>query len=283
MQVVVTTTLGAGPDAKEEALLLAAELSTSYVPRDCKRLEDLLDNYGVEGLLVVGARRVSLFCKRPEDEGNFKAGTKELNRPESNRVFQEFFFHPGTAKIRIKSILSGKPDQMIQAMDLRPGDAVLDCTLGLGADALVASFVVGAKGRVVGLEKVAPIAAIVERGLAKYSSPSQPLLNEAMRRIKVEPIEHLEYLHRAPSESFDVVYFDPFFRVTVKGADQMRPLRTVGDVGPLSLEAVQEACRVARRRVVMKERRESREFARLGFNRIAGGRYARVAFGVIEK
>jgi hypothetical protein len=93
----------------------------------------------------------------------------------------------------------------------------------------------------------------------------------------------VHFLRQAPSESFDVVYFDPFFRVSVKGADQLAPLRVTGDLNSLDMEAVREACRVARRRVVVKERKGSREFARLGFERVTGGRYARVAFGVITK
>lgn len=43
-----------------------------------------------------------------------------------------------------------------------------------------------------------------------------------------------------------------------------------------------EALRVGRRRVVLKERRESAEFARLGFKYLSGGRYTRVAYGLIE-
>ncbi|EJO17668.1 hypothetical protein HMPREF1148_0084, partial [Selenomonas sp. FOBRC6] len=34
--------------------------------------------------------------------------------------------------------------------------------------------------------------------------------------------------------------------------------------------------------VVMKERRESAEFARLGFDTLTGGKYSRIAYGVME-
>ncbi|MGP1407976.1 MAG: class I SAM-dependent methyltransferase, partial [Selenomonas sp.] len=51
---------------------------------------------------------------------------------------------------------------------------------------------------------------------------------------------------------------------------------------PVSLFAVAEACRVAKRRVVLKENSRSLEFARLGFSKIAGGKYSPVHYGVID-
>lgn len=259
MRLVVTTAHGAGPAAKAEGLRLAARLTTVFVPRNGRSLKDLLGEHGTAGAVVVGARRVSLFFGE-----------------------QQFFFHPGTAALRIKSLSTGKPDQMIQAMGLRPGDEVLDCTLGLGTDAVVASFVVGPEGRVVGVESVMAVAAVVEHGLRHHAVKADPLFNGALRRIEVVWADHLGYLRGTPARSFDVVYFDPFFRTPVGDADQIQPLRALGDSRPLSREAVVEALRVARRRVVVKERRGSAEFARLGFKRLSGGRYARVAYGVIE-
>lgn len=50
----------------------------------------------------------------------------------------------------------------------------------------------------------------------------------------------------------------------------------------LTPETVAEARRVARRRVVMKERRESEEFERLGFFEVVGGKYSRVSYGVMK-
>ena len=63
----------------------------------------------------------------------------------------------------------------------------------------------------------------------------------------------------------------------------MNALRILADMRALTDETITEARRVARCRVVMKERRESTEFARLGFAVIAGGRYSRVAYGVMEQ
>ena len=49
---------------------------------------------------------------------------------------------------------------------------------------------------------------------------------------------------------------------------------------PVSEVMIEEACRVARRRVVFKENARSLEFERLGFTKIMGGRYSKVHYGV---
>lgn len=262
MRLVVTTTLGAGEEVAAAAREIAAQLGVPFVPRARRGIGRLLHREGADAALVLSASRLSLSF--------FREGKRE-----------EFFFHPGTAILRIKNILAGKPDQMVEAMALRPGNTVLDCTLGLGADAIVASFVVGPEGRVVGVEKVKALAAVVAHGLRHYAE--EPLLTAAMRRVEVVVADHYDFLRRTPAESFDVVYFDPFFRVPVAGAAQVAPLRALGEKAPLREEAVREALRVARRRVVMKERRGSEEFARLGFREIYSGKHAQVAYGVIEK
>jgi hypothetical protein len=210
---------------------------------------------------------------------------------------QEFFFHPGLAKLRIREIMIGKTDQMVQAMDLRVGDRVLDCTLGLAADALVAGCVVGDGGRVIGLEAVPVVAMLVRYGLeqhrfacgtraglvAQHSRWVHESVVSAGRRVEVLVADHREYLSASESDSFDIVYFDPMFRVPRYASSAIEPLRLLAENAALDPGAVAEAVRVARRRVVLKERRDSPEFKRLGFQRVIGGRYSPVAYGVIEK
>ncbi len=59
--------------------------------------------------------------------------------------------------------------------ELRAGDTILDCTLGLGQDALVAALVVGPSGRVVALEKSLALYAVVSEGLNAYDYGPQLL------------------------------------------------------------------------------------------------------------
>ncbi|MGI5838303.1 MAG: class I SAM-dependent methyltransferase [bacterium] len=195
----------------------------------------------------------------------------------------QFTFHPGTAKLRLLACRQGKPDKMGQAMGLQPGDKVLDCTLGLANDAIVASFLAGPRGAVCGLESETVIASIVRHGLAAYQFPELPELAEAMRRITVINAEHSVYLAGLPDESFDVIYFDPMFRTPVKTSPGMNALRWLTNDCPLTPEAIAHAIRVARRRVVMKERNGSTEFDRLGFRAMVGAKGSRIVYGYIDK
>lgn len=191
------------------------------------------------------------------------------------------FFHPGMAKPRIRAFQQGRRDVMAAAMGLEPGLSVLDCTLGLGADAIVTSFVVGATGRVVGLETVPALAEVVRRGMATYDFPHADIV-EAMRRIQVVHGNHRRYLAALDDNSFDVVYFDPLFRDPVQETIHMQPWRELGSASPLTESTLMEARRVARRRVVVKERSDGGVFEQLGIERIEGGKGSRIAYGILE-
>lgn len=257
--LVITTGIRSGEQLESEALALSRELKAPYVQRKKQSLQAIREQSGSNIIILVTKEKLSLVV-----DG------------------KELFFHPGLAKLRIKEIQTGKTDQMISAMGLREGDTLLDCTLGLAADALVASFVVGPRGMVVGLEDSRPVAEIVSRGLKTYSG-EKPALIQAMRRIQVLHENHLNYLKQLPDNSFDVVYFDPMFREPKEKSSSLSPLRPLANHSPLSAEAVTEAIRVARKRVVMKESSNSQEFFRLGFHTIQGGRYSPVAYGIIQK
>ena len=79
-----------------------------------------------------------------------------------------------------------------------------------------------------------------------------------------------------------MVYFDPMFRKPLTASNGISPLRSVANHAALSVEAVEEAKRVARSRVVMKEANGSEEFDRLGFKKIMGGKYSKVHYGVMD-
>lgn len=258
-KAVVTTTLNVGSSQLELARWFSLELGAPLVARGWNSLATLAREHNVQGVVVVGRDKVSYY-----------SGS------------QEFFFHPGMAVVRIREIVSGKTDQMIKSLDLGPGDTVLDCTLGLGTDAIVASFMVGQKGRVVGLEYVPVVASLVKHGLAHYHGIN-PDIVEAMRRVEVYRENHTVYLSRTSPGSFDVVYFDPMFRRALHRANSMNALRPLAAAGALNRAAVELACRAARRRVVIKESRGSKEFQRLGCSQVYGGRHSPVAYGVLEK
>ena len=131
------------------------------------------------------------------------------------------------------------------------------------------------------LEKSPLIYEIVRHGLAHFSAGNYDL-HAAMRRVEVRRADYEDFLRTLPDDSYDVVYFDPMFRHPLKDSVQLAPLRLLSESAPVSLSAVAEACRVARRRVVLKENSRSLEFARLGFSHIAGGKYSPVHYGVLN-
>lgn len=257
--IVVTTSLRAGITELETARRISDETGLPLVDRGKSALEDLLAGCGAGGAVVVESRRVI-----------FTDGSVE------------FFFHPGMAGLRITELRRGKQDQMIAAMDLRPGQRVLDCTLGLGSDAIVAGYVVGENGRVVGLESSPVIAALVRHGMQNYDRAGRPV-REAMHRVEVRRADHREVLKELPPGSFDVVYFDPMFHQPLVKSSGINGLRPLADHRPLTPGIIDLALRVAAKRVVAKDSRWSRRLGELGFTRFTGGKNSPVIYGIMAK
>ena len=258
----IVTTVRRGQRYTEANRVLAAQtaemLGIPNVPRGNASLEELRTQYGADAVLV--AR-----------QGLLTAVTAE----------GELFFHPGMAHLRIKNLLRGHGDHLITALGLTEGMHVLDATLGTGADAIVESFAVGETGKVTALEANPLIAAVIGDGLAHGVGDNYEM-HAAMRRITVHHADALDYLRTAADNSYDVIYFDPMFRRPLHESAGMNALRALADMRALTAETIAEARRAARLRVVMKERRQSAEFARLGFTEIMGGKYSRIAYGVMN-
>lgn len=258
--MVVTTSRKASTGLEAEARQWAARLGADYVQRGGRSLAQLLSETGVPSVLVIGGQWPTYLW------------------PERD---VEYFFHPNMAKIRLSNLADGRGDPMVTAMDLGPGDAVLDCTLGRGSDAIIASCVVGATGTVVGLEAVPIIAELTRHGLANYSL-DKPEVDAAMRRIQVHCHDHAEYLAQCRAKAFDVVYFDPVFTRPLLDSDAMAPLRAVARKDTLTTSTVNEARRVARRRVVVKDVVHSELWASLGIETVVRGGGSRIEYGIVD-
>jgi hypothetical protein len=170
-------------------------------------------------------------------------------------------------------VAEGEPDTFVRVAELRRGDAVLDCTLGLAQDALVASLAVGPEGRVVGVEKSLALYALVSEGLKGYE------LGPDSCRVEVVHADASEYLRSLPARSFDVVCFDPMFARPQKAQPGFDVLRRFAEHAPLTPEALAEGRRVARRWVVVKGSRYSDDLKKLGLSPEPGSRYTEVAWG----
>ena len=194
----------------------------------------------------------------------------------------ELFFHPNLAHLRIKNLRENQDDRLIDALNISAGAKILDCTLGLGSDAIVASFVAGNSGKIVTLEKNLLIFTVISHGLKNFSDDSPHIL-DAMRRIQVFNADCKDFLKNCADNSFDAVYFDPMFTKPLKKSSGINPIRPLADKNPLTPEIIAEARRVAKNRVVMKNNSDSNEFERLGFTILGGGKYSSITFGVIDK
>ncbi|MEK8127054.1 class I SAM-dependent methyltransferase [Paenibacillus filicis] len=254
----VTTSYDPNGAQLEQARVLAAQFGGRCLQRRQMTLAQLRERFGDEDLLIITKERLEYH----------HAGRQPL------------FFHPSTASIRVKRLLKGEHDPVLELCGISPGDRVVDCTAGLGSDALVFSYAVGAEGAVVALESAPVPGFLLTQGTKTYHS-DVPGLNEAMRRIDVRTVDHLEFLRKQPDDSFDIVYFDPMFRKPITESASIRAIRGIADDRALSEEAIHEAKRVAARAVVLKEHRDSQEFERLGFT-VERRPSTKIAYGVIR-
>lgn len=256
MKIIVTTTQS--KEVPDEIMDLFLEDSgLTFVPRHRKSLPVLISENDAGAVIVW------------EDNG-----------PVLYMEDQKFFFHPSMAKNRISGMRHNLGyDVMAKACEIETGDSFLDCTLGMGADAIVASYLSG--GKIIGLEKSPGICHVIKWGMHNYHS-RMDWLNNAIHRIEVIQSDHLDFLKEQPDHSFDIIYFDPMFRRPLLTSQPLAPLRRLADPAPLSPEAVAEACRAARKRVVMKELVNSGEFQRLGFKLSPGSKHNRIGYGYID-
>ncbi len=256
--MLVSTSYRPSAETVRASKRLAAELGCRYVGRENLSLGKLGLKHNDSEILVVSGSQLKYY--------------QGQNKP--------LFFHPSMAYLRLGRLLKREKDPLLEASAAAPGDTVLDCTAGLASDAIVFSYAVGARGKVVALDSEEVIAVLLQWGIRRYESDLAPL-NEALRRIEIKHEEHLSYLRGQPDSSVDIVYFDPMFRYPVKDCPSMLPMRETANAVPVAPEAIREARRVARKTVVLKELCWSKEFARLGFDQVIETS-SKIAYGVIR-
>jgi len=255
--MLATTAISPSPAALARAERLARELSARLVRRGNRSLAQLMRRERDDLILVVSETDAKLV-------------------PLSGRPV---FFHPGMAYLRLLRLLAGHDDPLVAVSGAKRGDVIIDCTMGMAADAIILSWAAGETGSVTALESEQVLYVLVREGLMTYEG-EPPELVAAMRRIRPVWTDHLAYLRHLPDKSADIVYFDPMFRVGTSGGPLDR-VRGFVNNAPVSPEAIREARRVARRAVIMKEKRDSGEWARLGFETVRPSNSG-IAYGVIE-
>ncbi len=258
MRFAVTAGRKGSGDLLTAAKEWATHFDVPYIERVSKgSLEELRQQNNLDAILVATADGPQIY----NNEGTF-------------------FYHPGMAVLRLQRLKNNEHDHFAQALKLREGMRVLDGTLGLAGDAAIASYLVGEKGKVVGVEASILLHFVVENGLRSYEA-EDPDLTSALRRITTVQATAEEYLENCEADSFDVVYFDPMFRYPVQGSSAMEPLRPVAYEKPLNQRTIELALKAAPK-IVIKERSEKilREY---GCTEILGGRYSRIKFGIVRR
>jgi 16S rRNA (guanine1516-N2)-methyltransferase len=253
VRLAVTTVVGPTPSILAAAREAAERHGVPFVSRGAAGLGAVAGEARADALLVLGGH-AALWLDGAEHRWN-----------------------PGMGALRAKRLARGETstrEPFLAASGLLPGDAVLDCTLGLGADALVAAGASGERGRVVGLESSPLLAAWVDEGLRRLGLA-------AARRVEVRSADHGAFLATCPERSFDVVVFDPMFRHGRAQAPIFEVVRRLADPRPLDPAALERARRVARRWVVVKDGAPGWDLARLGLAPLPSARgakrlYARV-------
>ncbi|MGD6845028.1 class I SAM-dependent methyltransferase [Bacillus infantis] len=254
----VTTAGRTTPGMVQEAKEAAAELGVPFHPRKSLSVSSLQEQWR-DDCIVYGKNRLELFLYGE-------------NSP--------YFFHPNSAAFRIKRLMRGEPDPFLEAARIEPGDTVADCTLGLASDSIIASYAAGPSGKVTGVEGNPFLAFLAEKGLKSWKSGVREM-DEAMARIEVVSALSLDFLKGMPDQSADIVYFDPMFEEKLLDSDGIKELAKFAIYG-LSEELVEEAKRVARKRIVMKDHFRSERFGLFGFD-VFRRKSSKFHFGVLKK
>ncbi len=263
LALAVTTSVKPAPAIETLAQEIAFELAVPYVSRAGRPLPALFEAADADRLLIAGSDHLRLRDR--------VTGT-------------EYFFHPNMFLIRGSNALRGETDHFLQASGLERGGTLLDCTLGFASESALASLTVGDTGRVDGLESVRELALLTRIGVQTFPVQS-PELGAALRRVRVIHADYRTYLQNCAPKSYDAVYFDPFFEKRLSGSeDSVSPLFVFGNPSPLDAAAVQEACRVARRRVVIKHPRHEPLPPEVSeaVTQTVGSRKSRLIYSVIE-
>src|SRR5690349_6948700 len=118
--LAVTVSGQADEELIYQAQSRAAQWRLPFVPRGRKEPLGPMLRAAADALLVFEREGVSLW----DEHGHFS-------------------FHPGMAHLRCQRVRSGEGDTLVKMAGLHRGEHVLDCTLGLAQDALVAAVAVG--------------------------------------------------------------------------------------------------------------------------------------------
>ncbi len=247
--MAVTTAHKPNPQQVKRAKVLSAELGCKYVPR--RHFKPIKD----EIVIIIERDGVSAI----KDD-------------------KRLFFHPSLAVLRKSNFEVGQRDYLIESLSLSGNEKVLDCTLGLGSEALlIAHFL--PNGKVKCLESSKIIKMIVEDGLKDKNLPEWVV--DASKRIEIMEGDYKEFI-RKTEEKFDCIYVDPMFEHPELKSNAMNALRPFADYSGLTSDDLEVMKGMATKRIVVKARWNDSIFEKYKFDRVVGSLKSNVGYGVIE-
>jgi len=258
-EIVCTTPWNTSDASVSHAKAVAGLFAARYVSRRERSIHRLFQDESCR-VLIVAEKLPKLYHRLQPDK--------------------PLFFHPSMAAQRIQRMQRGEPDRLIRAAGVTAGDVVVDATLGLGTDSLVFASAVGENGHVIGLESISELYRLF-LSAKRFGAAVYTEVKELLARIHPVFCHHLAWLNAQADNSVDVIYFDPMFQIPSLDSPAIQPLRQFADPHTVSEESWEQACRVARKCVVLKERPESELFKR--FHIPPDKRRGRIAYGVWRK
>ncbi|MBL4848107.1 MAG: class I SAM-dependent methyltransferase [Planctomycetes bacterium] len=224
---ISTTTKGRDPTCVTRAQEVAQRCGFPYIERR-DSVARLVRKAKVGGAYVVGLEKAEL-------------------RAEGLRLA----VHPSTLH-HVRHLGRSHPFLRAVAPEGERVDRVVDATLGLAKDALhIATFL---ECSVVGLEHSPILTCLCEDGLARLGPPWRA----GAARIEVLQAESRSWLAEQEADSAEVVVLDPMFETARPAAAGFDLLRRLACHDPLDPELLDQARRVASRRVVLKLPRGSK-------------------------
>ena len=214
----------------------------------------------------------------------FEEGYPILYDP--NQLDSPLHFHLNIGALRLQKVCNKENDRFLEVSGIEEGMRVLDGTLGLGTDALLAAWAVGATGKIVALEGSKAIFSIVDFSLGMIRHGGEEFLAELAHRIEIKQLEFTEYSQTQEANVFDVVYLDPMFDKPRGKSIGIQPLRLWAFDQLLTSETAREAFRLCKRRVVMKEAKGSHWWDELAMeipSILTGKSYQSVRYRILEK
>ena len=233
--IIVTTSVKTTLALNNKAQKLANKLNLRYILRNKKTIKQLLSTS--QGVLVVYKNKLSYF--------------------EEN---SELFFHLDTTALKIKN----SDNEPLVEIIKEEKQNILDCTMGLAGDSILLSYY---KHNVTSLEKNNIIYLITTNGLENYIS-SNDEINNAMRKIKTNNIDCLDYLKKCPNDNYDIIYFDPMFSHNISESNNLEGILPLADTTFPYEEFIKEAKRVARKKIIVKAHFKDIIFEKYNFTRI---------------